>query len=331
MSVPLVSVIVPNYNSRDLLSENIPHALAAARHLGEGQAEVIVVVDGSTDGSEELVREQFPDVRLVVHPENRGLLQARLTGVQASEAELAVFIDSDVRVTRELLVPIVEDLRDPSVFAVGCLSYRDDGPEIDAGVKIPHFKRGLLRFTGQIETFNGVRTSTDLRGPVTTLYAQGGQFAFRREVFLALGGCDDSYYPMYWDDTDLCYRAWKRGYRVLFDPRAVVYHRQKGTMKTHWRKTAVTRINHRNRFYFTWKNITSTRMFLREHLVPVALRFLFGIFILDWSFYRPLFRALPMLPAAWRHRRLERAESTVTDEGIFAKFSAERQTAWFEG
>jgi GT2 family glycosyltransferase len=300
------SIVIPNWNGRELLEQHLPRVLAAA-----GGSEVIVVDDASTDDSVALVERSFPSVRLVRRERNGGFSAACTSGVEAAGGDVIVLLNSDVEPRGDFLPPLLEHFVANDVFAVSCLGLREDGITPGQGMKAPCFRRGLLKFDSVFDTC----------GPAPSFYAVGGHCALSKRKFLELGGFDELFGPFYWEDVDLCYRAWKRGWRTLFEPRSVVVHmHHTGTIKSFFGRQRAKGISHRNRLLFIWKNISSTRILMRQHLPALAARTAFGFLWLDWRFYAPLFRALPLLPAALRARAIERRLSKLTDEQVFANW-----------
>ena len=305
----MISIVVPNYNGRELLRRNLPKVIEAAQR--EGRAEVIVVDDASSDGSLELLRSAFPSVRVVALERNAGFGRACMAGARAARGDVLVLLNTDVQVDADFLGPLREDIADESVFAVSAVDLNRGTPQAPREVNRPHFRRGFM-----------VDVPYRAAGPppFETIYAPGGYSAFRREMFLALGGFDPLYEPFYWEDYDICYRAWKRGWRTVVEPRSLVRHEhEKGAIRATHGRRSVERVSRRNRFLFVWKNVTSRRMFLFTHLLPVAFRLLFGWIALDLRYYLALGRALGRLGVALERRQEERRAERLSDEEVFAR------------
>src|SRR5207248_9075434 len=130
----------------------------------------------------------------------------------------------------------------PDVFAVSSALLDEEGKAITRSRTLGTLHRGRFR----IEAFHADEV-------VPTLDAGGGCAVFDREKLLALGGFDELYWPFYWEDTDLSYAAWKRGYRVLLEPRSLMLHRHAATIQ---RNPENYTSYHRNAHLFIWKNIT---------------------------------------------------------------------------
>lgn len=304
-------VVIPSYNSRDNLARNLPPLLAALEGTGAG---VTVVDDASTDGTPDLVAAKFPQIRLIRKAVNRGFGDTCNLGVRdASDADVVVLLNADVEVRAGFLMPLLRHFDQADVFAVASVSIAPDGSGPEDGLKIGRFVRGHLKWEKTDMSF--VRPEL---GALPTLYAVGGHAAYHREKFLSLGGFDDLYLPFYWEDGDLGYAAWKRGWRVLLEPASVVWHRHQDSDigKTH-RERVIADTIHRNRFLFTWKHIHDPSLLWRHHVLPITLRALFNWLLLDGRFYRPLFAALPRLPAALRARRAEKRAARRGDREVF--------------
>ena len=306
----MISIVIPNYNGRELLRQNLPGVLDAARV--EGSAKVIVVDDASGDDSAALVRGEFPSVRVVELGENVGFGRACMAGARAARGDILVLLNSDVSVTPDFLGPLREDLADETVFAVSAVDLDASTPEAPAEVNHPHLQRGFL-----------VPHKHRPSGPPPheTMYTRGGYSAYRKEMFLELGGFDPLYEPFYWEDIDICYRAWKRGWRSLVEPRSLVHHeRTHSAIRTAYSRRLVRWIYRRNKFLLSWMNLTSKRMLYLRHLPWVLLHALLRWIILDFGWYLALDRALGRLGMVLERRREERLAQRLSDEEVFKRF-----------
>lgn len=246
---PEVSIVIPNYNGKELLGKNLPSVLEAAKIYGKTK-EIIVVDDCSSDGSASFLKENFPEVTVVEFFENRGFASAINEGVKKSNGDVVVLLNSDVQVENTFLGPLVKHFVDKRVFSVTPKVFQPSNNLIDEGLTSFRLEDGYFRIC--IGTF-GVQS---IKQVCTVAYAGGGFSAFDREKFLELKGFDDLYHPFYWEDVDICYRAWKKGWFALYEPDSLIYHQSHGTVKKRYSEYFLTCISLRNMFLFTWKNIT---------------------------------------------------------------------------
>ncbi len=193
---PLVSLIVVTYNSAALLPDCLG-ALAATRYA---PCELLVVDNASADGTAARAAALAPNAQVLANHENIGFGRACNQGAAAARGELLVFINPDVRVTPEWLHMLVEDMRDtPDAGLIAPTTlYPDEAPP-------------------QVPTRLG-----------ETAALPGAALMVRRAAWQQLGGFDERFF-LYWEDTDLCWRAWLLGWRVLEDFRALVYHERGGS------------------------------------------------------------------------------------------------------
>lgn len=316
-STKTASIVIPNYNGRDLLEKNIPHVLSAARHWS-AETEVVVVDDASTDGSAEYLGSNFSGVRLLKLEQNIGFAGACDHGIRAARGDVIILLNTDVRVREDFVGPLVSHFGDEDVFAVMSMSFADDGHTLREVTKVPFFRRGYLKFVSAQEPRLGRAITNGNNRPIYSFYAVGAHCAIDKSKYLSLGGFDDFYYPFYSEDVDLCYRAWKRGWKTVFEPRSVVYHSAMGPIRNEYAMAYRSDIIRRNRILFVWKNITSTNYFYLRHLIPTLLRVAGGIFVLDFNFYRAFFGALSLLSQARDRRGREKnCERRLSDKEIF--------------
>jgi len=135
-----------------------------------------------------------------------------------------------------------------------------------------------------------------------TDWVAGGSGAFDREKWLAIGGMDTLFRPAYEEDRDLCYRAAKHGWKILFEPQSMVDHRHETTNIKAFGKRRIKIMSYKNQFLFVWKNITDFNYLLKHffwlsyHLIVTAWRSR-GLLLLGFI------RALWQLPEALRARK----------------------------
>ena len=312
-----ISIVIPNYNGRSLLKENLPYTNIAAERYA-GRTEIIVVDDASRDHSIEYLKEHFPEIRIIKLHTNTGFAGACEIGVHAARHDIVLLLNTDVRVTEDFIAPLIAHFSDTSVFVVSAMSFKDDQITPRESVKIPFFKRGHLKFRTAQDPDLLLAVTGQGRSPIYTFYAVGAHCAIDRQKYLSLGGFDSLYHPFYWEDVDLCYRAWKNGWKSIVEPKSIVYHALSGPIRSDNKLSDIANIIRRNRFLFVWKNITSIKYLYFSHLIPVLLRSLLGVFVVDINFYRALFSALSRLTQARQHRKQERQRGRqLSDEEIF--------------
>lgn len=311
----MISVVIPNFNGRELLRKNLPTVVEAVQR--ESSAEVIVVDDASQDDSATLVRDEFPSVRVIILDENVGFGRACMAGARAARGDILVLLNTDVSVDPDFLRSLREDLADETVFSVSAVDLNRLAPGAPAEVNHPHLQRGFLV---------PHRHRPSGPPPYETAYTCGGYSAYDKEMFLALGGFDALYEPFYWEDEDICYRAWKRGWPSLVEPRSLVRHEQThSAIRTSCSGRRVRRIYRRNKFLLTWKNLTTRRMLFLRHWVWMFLHVLLRWVVLDIGYYLALGCALGRLSMVLKRRREERLAEKVSDEEVFSRLRPDRR------
>jgi GT2 family glycosyltransferase len=302
------SVVIPNWNGKDLLARYLPSVVGA---LAANPANEIVVVDnGSSDGSAEFVRTAFPQVKLVPLEKNLGFGGGSNAGFRAASNDIVVLLNSDMRVAEDFLAPLLAGFADPQVFAVSCQIFFSDPKKLreETGLTQAWWQDGGLRVRHRIDP------AIDCLFPC--FYGGGGSCAFDRRKFFELGGFDHLLAPFYLEDTDLGYLAWKRGWKVLYQPRSVVYHEHRGTIGKRFSEEHIQTVLKKNFLLFCWKNIHEWPRLTSHFFFAWAgsvLSVLFGEIPARPTPYS-LWRAFVQLPQAvrsrWRARSLARIDDT---------------------
>ncbi len=201
------SVVIPNWNGRDLLEKYVPSVVAAM--AGHPDNEIIVVDNASADDSVAFLAANFPQVRVVPLPRNLGFGGGSNTGFQNAKNDIVVLLNSDMEVEPDFLAPLLNGFSHPSVFAVSCqIFFRDPAKHREeTGLTQGWWENGGLRVTH--------RADPQVDRAFPCFYPGGGSGAYDRAKFLELGGFDHLFRPFYVEDTDLGMMAWKRGWRVL--------------------------------------------------------------------------------------------------------------------
>ena len=219
-----VSVAILSWNGRHHL-ETCLQALAAQDDPGVPW-EILVLDNGSTDGTAGWLRREHPRVRLIESPVNLGFCAGNNRLVDEAQADAVALLNNDTRPQPQWLAALVDALKrapDDVAAVSGCI-LDWEGQRLDFG-------RG-------VRTFDGHAFQLDFRRPLerTTLPADGEELAFacggnlliRRRSFLAAGGFDPLYFA-YLEDVDLGWRLWAGGERVVCAPEARVHHRSSAT------------------------------------------------------------------------------------------------------
>lgn len=280
-----ISLVIPNYNGRRLLEENLPAVLRACPEV-----EIIVVDDASTDDSVVFLRKNYSQVKVVVHPQNLRFAAACNSGVAVARGRIVVLLNNDVAPEKDFLKPLLTHFTDQKVFSVGCKE-KDivAGKTVFSGRAEGEFKRGVpINWRAKDQTGG------------ETLWTAGGSMAVDRQKWQELGGMDTLFRPAYWEDIDLSWRAKKRGWKVLFEPKSVVNHHHESTNPSAFGKSRMKAFGYKNQFLFLWKN-GSTRELI-QHLLWLPYHLTLGNLRTDGLLGLGFLLALKQLPEAIKSR-----------------------------
>ncbi len=307
------SVVIPNWNGRDLLEKYLPSVVEAL--AGNPRNEIIVVDNGSSDGSAEFVRLAFPSVSVLALETNLGFGGGSNAGFRAGRNDIAVLLNNDMRVAPDFLAPLLGSFSDGTIFAVSCQIFFTDPskPREETGLTQGWWENGQLRVRH--------RDDPQIKEAFPCFYAGGGSSAFDRRKFLELGGFDEILAPFYLEDTDLGYMAWKRGWKVLYQPDSRVWHEHRGTIGKKFADAEIRAVLRKNYLLWCWKNIHEWRR-LGGHF---AATFSAGIFsaVFGDAPLRPnlagFWSAFRQIPAVIRSRRRAQALAAISDSEAFLR------------
>ena len=313
MTSPSVNVLALNFNGRDLLEKYLP-SLERAVARSRFRCRLGVVDNHSSDDSIDLLRRDFPKAAIYPIKENRVLCSYNEVAMAVSD-DIVLFMNNDIQVDEGFIDPLIEPfLSDDGVFFVTprCLSLKDgsyEGNKTRATVRYGMFRSSAI--------FPGHELFKDKPG----FTFQGGFGAFNRKKFLELGGYDDLYLPGRLEDADICFRAFQRGWKCLYEPKSIVYH--EGGVSFHKafgvKKTLV--INWRNTFLFMWKNL-SDRLILLRHILWLPARLVGSLVTSKPELFLGFCAAVPLWgEARTRRRRLKKAGylGVVPERTLFDK------------
>ncbi len=226
------SAIIVNWNGDKWL----PECLATLREQEAGLREIIVVDNGSSDGSRSVARAH--GARWISMRRNIGLAPALNAGARAATGEALLFLNNDMRFDRRFVGCLLAPLSDPGVFASDALQYDWEG-------------RRVVHWACRLEDAAAGETSHRpfygawinqyrVRHVVDVALASAAAMMVRREMFEQIGGFDDLL-PINYEDLDICLRAWSRGWRTVFTPHAVCWHHVSASSESRAGHAAIVR------------------------------------------------------------------------------------------
>ena len=315
---PDLSVVIPTWNGLEILRRNLPSVLEAQRRLLVDcrlSSELIIVDDASSDETVDRVPLEFPSARLVCRAKNGGFSKACNSGFGICRAPVIALLNNDVQVDPEYFLHQYAHFRDPNVFAVTAKVFEGEPPVFSAGGRFSSFRRGFWSVYFNYDIRGAKSDEWTSQHDFLSLYAIGGFATYDRQKLGELGGFTELLSPFHWEDVDLSYRGWKRGWEVHYEPRSRATHEISATINSHYHREHVEEVSFRNRLLFHWINLHSPWYFVR-HVLMLCVLFVTRGFVLDFSFYRSLYGAFERLPAVVRLRASEKRLCKRTDAQV---------------
>ncbi len=226
-----ISAVIPNRNGAQLLRSMLPPLL---EELARRPHEILVVDDGSVDSSCQLLHSEFPVVETIRLDASVGFGAACNLGFAQATHNTVLLLNTDMVVTPGSVQLLARHFARHDLFAVG-----------------PHY-------VTPGDCLDGASPASGRARP--QIVAPGGGGLFSRDKLLELGGFDSIYHPFYWEDIDIGWNAWRRGWRVMYEPSAVFHHARRATIGAHYSPQYIDRVRARNRCLFGWKNFRSPHL-----------------------------------------------------------------------
>ncbi len=263
-----VAVVILNYNGKDFLEKFLPNVIENSSDT----AEIIVADNKSTDDSVDFMRNNFPNIRLIINDFNGGFATGYNIALRQVEADYYILLNSDIEVTPHWIEPVIELMESDKKIAAcqpKILSYHDKTKFEYAGAAGGYidkygypFCRG--RMFQDLETDNG--QYDDVK---EVFWATGACLFVRADLYHKFGGLDDDFFA-HMEEIDFCWRMKNLDYKIMYCPDSKIYHIGGGTLpKSSARKTY---LNFRNNLSLLMKNLPEGTVFWT----------IFYRFFLDW-------------------------------------------------
>jgi GT2 family glycosyltransferase len=216
-----LSIIIVSFNTKDLLQKCLQSVFQQTKGI---DFELIVVDNHSTDGSPEMVKKKFPQVKLIENKTNLGFAQANNQGIKKGKGEYLLLLNSDTKIKSnalEKLVSLARKKKDLGIAGPRLLNL-DGTPQPSTG----SFYTLPITFISLFRGDRYLRQSPSQTKKVD--WVMGACFLIKREVTKKVGYLDEKFF-MYVEEMEYCYRAQKAGFEVYFFPQAEVYHLERGS------------------------------------------------------------------------------------------------------
>ena len=214
MSAPKVSIIIVNYNGKELLQKCLDSLL----NVKYDNFEIILVDNNSTDGTVEFITKNHPSIIIIKLDSNKGFAEPNNVAAKISKGKYLLFLNNDTVVTPNFISEMVKVMEtDKKIAVCQSLLLKPDGSVDSSGDFIDHL--GVV--------YNS-KTKIDEIREVSS--ARGASMLVRSDIFEKLDGFDQKFFITF-EDVDLCWRSWILGYRVLIIPTSIVYHEGGITIK----------------------------------------------------------------------------------------------------
>ncbi|KYH32825.1 glycosyltransferase family 2 protein [Neomoorella mulderi] len=275
---PNVSIIIPNYNTRDLLYNCLSTLQKTVEE--ESKPEIIVVDNASNDGSVDMVKSCFAGIKLIKEQFNKGFAGAVNDGLQVASGELVLLLNTDILVLDKGLITRLSDTlyRYPDAAGVAPRLLNRDLSVQRSTYRWPSILREACHLLGLdplVKRLREVLPISKVKQIMPVNYASGACLLLRKDVVSSVGEFDESFF-MYHEEMELSYRLTKNGWRIYYDPNVSVIHFGGGSSLgikpkvLEWRKSGL--------LYFFSKHYSrkSARILAALYIIVFSIRLVFS-------------------------------------------------------
>ena len=241
------TILILTYKGKHHLELLLPTVREAIAHYrGKAEIDTLIVDNGCDEPTRQFVHSNYPEIKYLFSPLNDYLFSLN-PFIRDLPSDFVLILNDDMKMEQNILneiIPLMEG--DDSLFSVTCRIMDFDGHVTVSGVRQARYSRGWMYhfYLGSEENQTKY-----------TLYPGGGAAIFRTKQYNHLNGFDELYRPAYSEDTDLGIRAWQQGWKVIYHPPAVLFHREGGTIKDQFKKNKLEQMINRNHIFWMVKNV----------------------------------------------------------------------------
>ena len=276
-----ISIIIPNYNGKQLLEEYLPYTFEVIRNAGV-EFQVIIIDDCSKDDSVEFIKTSFPEVKLLINDINKGFSYSCNRGIEVAENELILLLNSDVKLCTNYFDEQFKYFAQPDTFGVMGRIIDMDGDRIQDTARVPKF-HGFKIKTEFYYTLNPQDKNY-------SFYLSGANALIDTKKLKDIGGFNELFSPFYGEDLELGLRAWRMGWKCYYEHQAICRHKTSASTSNYKTPEWVKSIYYRNRFFvhaIHLEGLPLVLWFLQITVIDFLPKFLIGNFWM-WNSYRDL-------------------------------------------
>ncbi len=279
-----ISIVIPNYNGRNLLEEYLPYTFAAVESAGVAY-EVIVVDDASTDASVEYLKQSYPQIKLLQNAQNSGFSYTCNQGIAVAQNDWILLLNSDVKLTSGYFEQQFKYFEVDDTFGVMGRIIDMEGDRIQDAARLPKFNGLKLKTAFFYYTENP-------GDHLYTFYLSGANALIDAAKLKQIGGFYELFSPFYCEDMELSLRAWKMGWKCYYEHQSVCRHQVSASTKNYKTARWVKSIYYRNRFYMHALHLDGPALlgwYIQITLIDLLPKLLAGQFWI-WQSYIELFK-----------------------------------------
>ncbi len=273
-----ISIVIPNYNGRKLLEENLSSFIAAAERTG-AEYEIIIADDASTDDSIGYIVKNYPEIILHRNTVNRGFAPTANAGIKKARMDLVFLANNDITLDGNYFLEQFKYFEVPDTFGVmgRIMNEKNEGQR--DGAKFP-----ILTWKGLKTTVNYIVEEDEGHAWVPTFFLSGANALIDRKKLQEVGGFDGAFAPFYHEDVELSIRAWRLGWKCYYEHASICFHPLSATIQSYYNRRQVRVIANANKIYLHALHLTGIRAFV--YTVQIVLRFLLSWIVFDGAFYK---------------------------------------------
>lgn len=248
-----ISVVIPNYNGRHLLEQNLPSVVKALKSA-KVNYEIIVVDDCSKDESVLFLEKNYPEIHLIINQQNKGFSVSCNKGINQAKNDLILLLNTDIELNNDFFESQFKYFELPDTF--GVMS------------KIIGAKKGEVQDTARFFKHSGFKIKSnnffyvkdeDFLTP--TAYLSGANALVDAKKIKKIGGFNEIFSPFYCEDFELGLRAWRLGWKCYYDPKSYCIHDHSSTTKNYRTRNWVKAIFFRNRMLVHAIHLSKIKLF----------------------------------------------------------------------